>query len=110
MKRTLLAILVSSGLAPLPQPALAAGGVQRYALVAGANYGGPDRPTLQYAISDAERFTRVLVELGGVSPQDAILLKQPGLRELDEALGRLQARVVEAGRSGRAEPGGRATR
>jgi hypothetical protein len=107
MKRTLCAVLVSSGLAVLPEPAHAAGGVQRYALVAGANYGGPDRPTLQYAISDAERFARLLVELGGVSPHDAILLKQPGLRELDEALARLQARVVEERRSGRVDAGGR---
>jgi uncharacterized caspase-like protein len=75
--------------------------------VAGANYGGPDRPALQYAISDAERLARVLVDLGGVSPEDAILLKQPGLRELDEALGRLQARVVEARRAGRGDEGGR---
>jgi hypothetical protein len=107
MKRTLCALFVSSGLALVPEPALAAGGVQRYALVAGANYGGPDRPALQYAISDAERFARVLVDLGGVSPEDAILLKQPGLRELDEALGRLQARVVEARRAGRGDEGGR---
>ena len=56
--------------------------MQRFALVAGANDGGPDRPALQYAVSDAERSARVLVDLGGVSPANAILLRQPKLREL----------------------------
>ena len=60
------AFLAASAL--VPTSASGAGPLQRYALVVGANAGGGDRPTLQYAISDAERFARVMVDLGGVAP------------------------------------------
>lgn len=78
----------------VPVAAHAAGPVQRYALVAGANLGGSDRAPLQYAVSDAERFARVLVDLGGVQPRDAILLEQPKLSELVEGFDRLRSRVA----------------
>ena len=44
-------------------------------LIVGANSGSRDRPQLKYAISDAERFARVLVELGGVAPAQEIILQ-----------------------------------
>ena len=96
--------VVLAFLAALPAPARAAGQVQRYALVAGANFGGPDRAPLRYAISDAERFARVLLDLGGVLPADSILLKQPKVAEMVDGLGRLRRRV-EAGKAdgGRSE-------
>jgi hypothetical protein len=100
-----IALLVSSFVAT---PAGAApAGVQRHALVVGANYGGPDRPALRFAISDAERFARVVVELGGVSSQNATLLKQPGLRELEGAIEQLRTRVSEASRTAQVNGGGR---
>jgi len=86
-------------------PLLAA--VQRLALVAGANDGGPDRPALKYAVSDAERFARVLLDLGGVNPANAILLKQPKLRELEQALDQLRSRIDEARRTAAGNGGGR---
>jgi hypothetical protein len=84
-----------------------AAAVQRLALVAGANDGGPDRPVLKYAVSDAERFARVLLDLGGVSPANAILLKQPKLRELEQALDQLRSRIDEARRTAAGNGGGR---
>jgi hypothetical protein len=81
--------------------------VQRLALVAGANDGGPDRPVLKYAVSDAERFARVLLDLGGVSPANAILLKQPKLRELEQALDQLRSRIDAARRTAAGNGGGR---
>ena len=80
--------------------------MQRFTLVIGANSGGADRPRLQYAVSDAERFARVLVELGGVSPANEIVLRQPRLRDLIDALDLLNARVVDARRA-RRRGGGR---
>jgi uncharacterized caspase-like protein len=84
----------------LPAPAWAAAPLQRYALVVGANAGGSDRPLLRYAVTDAERFARVLVDVGGVAPGDQIVLKQPKLRELSEGLDLLARRVADARRAG----------
>src|SRR5215510_11843511 len=85
-----LAALVFCG--PLVPSVHAAAAVQRFLLVIGANSGGTDRPTLQYAISDAERFARVMVDLGGVPPSHEVVLKQPKLKELVDALDALSAR------------------
>src|SRR5262245_35929867 len=87
-------------LSVLPAPAWAAAPLQRYALVVGANAGGSDRPLLRYAVTDAERFARVLVDVGGVAPGDQIVLKQPKLRELSEGLDLLARRVADARRAG----------
>jgi hypothetical protein len=81
------------------EAAAAAAAVERFALVVGANQGGSERPPLRYAVSDAERFARVLSELGGVRPESAILLRQPKLGELEAALAELRDRVAAA-RSG----------
>jgi hypothetical protein len=75
---------------------LAGAAIERFALVVGANHGGTDRIDLRYAVADAERFARVLAELGGVRPESAILLKQPKMGELESALDELRVRVGEA--------------
>jgi len=67
--------------------------VQRYALVAGANQGGRDRPTLRYAVSDATRFAGVLEELGGVDEGNAIVLDQPTIGELERAFATVRSRT-----------------
>ena len=103
MKPALLALATLAGVNVLPGAASAAT-VQRFALVAGANRGGADRPLLQYAVSDAERFARVLADLGGVGPAQAIVLRQPRVRELEDAIDGLRTRVLAAARSA---PGGR---
>jgi hypothetical protein len=70
--------------------------LKRFVLVAGANSGGTDRPLLRYAVSDAERFERVLTDLGGVSSSDVRVLKEPKVRSLVEGLNWLSERVSEA--------------
>ena len=77
--------------------------VRRYALVTGANRGGPDRPTLRFAVSDAARFAAVLQELGGVEERNTILLEQPTVETLENALATLRERT-EADRRGPAGP------
>ena len=47
-------------------------------LAIGANLGGANRPPLLYAVSDAERFARVMIDIGGVAAPNEILLKHTG--------------------------------
>ena len=75
--------------------------LQRYTLIIGANNGGADRPVLKYGVSDAERFARVMVDLGGVSPEHNTILKQPKLRDLLDGLDLLTRRVADAARLAR---------
>lgn len=49
-------------------------------------------------MSDAEHFARVLVELGGVMPANELVLRQPKLRDLTDALDVLTRRVSESRR------------
>jgi hypothetical protein len=99
MKRIPSTCALCVALALVPASAWSAGTLQRYALVVGANFGGADRPQLRYAVSDAERFARVLIELGGVTPANEIVLRQPRLRDLTDALDALTKRVIEARRA-----------
>lgn len=96
MRRAAIVLTVFAAAAASPALAGAATAVERFALVVGANRGSSDRPPLRYAVADAERFARVLAELGGVRPESAILLRQPGLGELEAALDELRRRVGEA--------------
>jgi len=80
-------------------PAEAPAPLRRFALVVGANQGGPTRVPLRYAVSDARSFSRVLEELGGVAPPDRLLLVEPdragllgGLAEVGRRLLAEQAR------------------
>lgn len=103
MKRLIVATLFV--LAVMPSVVAAGEGrVQRFTLVIGANFGGAERPRLQYAVADAERFARVLVELGGVPQANEIVLRQPKLRDVMDAIDRMSVRVADARRSaGRTE-------
>ena len=74
-------------------------------MIIGAHTAGAERPQLRYAVSDAERFARVLVELGGVSRTNEILLKQPRVQDVVIALDQLQARVIAARRTAGADGG-----
>jgi hypothetical protein len=96
MTRTVSASVLSSVLALVPATGWCAASLERYALVIGANSGGANRPQLLYAVSDAERFARVMIELGGVAPANEILLKQPKLHDLIVALDTLTRRVADA--------------
>jgi len=106
MRSTVVTALLASVLVLLPS-AVGAATLQRFVLAAGANDGGADRPLLKYGVSDAERFARVLVELGGVSADQAAVLKEPKLRDLLQALDQLSARVAEARRAAAGSGGGR---
>jgi hypothetical protein len=70
--------------------------LRRFALVAGANNGGPQRVLLHYAQSDARAVARVLGDLGGISPDDIIVLLEPGPDALEVAFLRMKTLIFEA--------------
>ncbi len=80
-------------LALIATDAGAAEAARRYALLVGANDGGPGRVTLQYAHRDAESMSEVLTQLGGVDLGDRTLLLDPTPQTLDAAMDGLQARI-----------------
>jgi hypothetical protein len=96
MTRRAIVVPLCALVAVAARPAAADTRLQRYALVVGANFGGADRPLLKYGVSDAERFARVMVELGGVAPEHSTVLRQPKLRELLDGLDLLTRRVTDA--------------
>lgn len=80
------------------------GPVRRFVLAVGANHGGEKRAVLRYAVSDAENFSRVLEEMGGLLPENAILLEEPDLETLHGGLDDLREKVVlEGTEEGRTE-------
>lgn len=84
-------------LAPPPPAVIGAGdAVQRFSMVVGANYGGPGRPRLRYAVSDARAILRTLSDLGGVDAANAVLLVEPGKAQFAEAMADLQKRIIRA--------------
>lgn len=71
--------------------------VRRFALVVGANDGGPERVPLQYATSDARAVTKVLGDIGGVAADDRIELSDPTPERLEDAFDDI-AKKIEAAR------------
>ena len=97
-------LLLTASLAFGAAPARAAEATRRFAVVAGADEGGPGRTPLRYATSDARDVSQVLRELGGVAPADVTLLEDPTPASLRAALARVsaEASAVRA-RGGRSE-------
>lgn len=64
--------------------------IERHLIAISANDGGPDRVKLRYASHDAKSFMNVLSEMGGVSKQNQIFLKEPSVKEINTALKSLE--------------------
>ena len=75
--------MVSMALLAAPQDVVP---LRRFALLVGANDGGPERPALRFAIADASAFGKVLVDLGGVRATDRRLLENPDVETMRGAL------------------------
>ena len=56
-------------------PALAAAQVERFAVVVGNDLGQPPDVALSYAETDAARVSTVLLEVGGVRPENLVVLR-----------------------------------
>jgi len=74
-------------------PAIARAEVQRFALVAGNNHGLASDITLHHAISDAERVSDVLSEIGGFAPENMLLLRDATADGFRQALSTMFERI-----------------
>ncbi|AEI66668.1 caspase family protein [Corallococcus macrosporus] len=74
--------------------------VRRLALLVGVNDGGEGRARLRYAVTDARSFGDVLEELGGVQPQDTLLMMEGDRAAFEAALARFKAMLTAARRQG----------
>ena len=90
MIRTLLAVIAILTAAAVPVRA----GTKRIAVIAGNNQGHASRPQLHYAGSDAAKFARVLVELGGVAQADLFLLQDQSAAALSKTFEQVRQRVL----------------
>ncbi len=70
--------------------------VQRFALIIGANDGGQERVRLKFAATDAQSFTRVLDELGGVPQDNRLVVLDPDMNGLQKAFQQMAAMLAQA--------------
>ena len=96
----LILILTSSGLIAQSAEELS---VRRFGLYVASNNGGTGRMRLMYADDDVVTMSRTLGDLGGVAPQDEVILFEPDVEELDGALSVMERNIGEAGNARRTE-------
>ncbi|WP_426751610.1 caspase family protein [Myxococcus sp. Y35] len=83
-----------------PEPTAPPLAVRRFALLVGVNDGGEGRARLRYAVSDARSFGSVLEELGGVQPQDKLMVFEGNRAALESALARFKSMLAAATKAG----------
>lgn len=74
--------------------------VRRFALLVGANDGGPEREQLLYASSDTAMLGKALAELGGVDRRDRVVLEDPSPAELERAFADMATALRQAQKAG----------
>lgn len=78
--------------------------IDRYVIAISANNGGSNRPMLRYAESDAKSFANVLKDMGGVKPQNLILIQEPSVSFLNSRMDDLDKIISQnKGKNGREE-------
>src|SRR6266404_2056142 len=86
------------GLALAVLPAMAAAQTERFAVVVGNDEGRPPDVTLSYAETDAARVAAMLQEVGGVRPENLVLLRGQDAGTVRRTLIAVNDRVRAAGR------------
>ena len=79
-------------------PAAAAAQVERFAVVVGNDQGQPPDAALLYAEADASRVAAMLQEVGGVRPENLVLLRGQDAGTVRRTLIAVNDRVRAAGR------------
>ena len=70
----------------------------RYLLAVGANNGGEKRELLRFAVSDAQSFSRIMNQLGGIPPERTTVLIDPRPDQFAAELTRLGKQIAEESR------------
>lgn len=78
-----------------------ASSVRRFALLVGADNGGPERELLRYSSADARSVAQTLTRLGGVASTDLTRLTDPSPNELRDAFKRITSAATAAQDSGK---------
>ena len=72
----------------------------RIAIAVGANYGGPGREVLRYAVSDARSFNLLMEKLGGVKSKYSTLLIEPSTAMILSELEKIKQSVLKNKKKG----------
>ena len=67
--------------------------MERYAILAGVNFGGTKRELLKYAHVDAQNMSAVLSEIGGIPDSNQIILLEPNAERFNQAIKDLSNRL-----------------
>ncbi|NLE00422.1 MAG: caspase family protein [Fibrobacter sp.] len=67
----------------------------RNALIIGSNTGAPERQQLRYAVTDAYSFANVLKSIGGISNTSCIIVENPSVARVKQALQALKESAGE---------------
>ncbi len=79
-----------------PAAAQQTGPLHRFALFVGQNEGGEGTKSLLYARDDARRLHDIFLRLGGVKPEDAMLILDESADEVTTAFTELERRIRDA--------------
>ncbi len=90
------ALVVAASLCLVPVASGQKTAARRWAVVVGNNLGTGERPPLRYAEADADRFARVLLEIGNVAPADVTVLEGASADRLEQAFADVRERIVDA--------------
>ena len=77
--------------------------MRRYALYIGSNYGGSERATLSYAVTDARAVSEVMQQLGGVLPRDGVVLTDPSPALVDDTVNEIRRQIASGEGAKRSE-------
>jgi hypothetical protein len=88
------AVLVFAGPSRAAESPAEATALRRFALVASSNDGGPGRVRLRFANSDGDSVARILASLGGVHPDDLLVVRDATRARLLQAFGELKAEIA----------------
>ena len=73
--------------------------LRRFAFIVGSNEGGGVRIPLQYATSDAKSFAQVMMEMGGLSWDDSVILLNPSYTEFTQGMKKMSTIMAGAAAS-----------